>query len=88
MLVTTKKCLNLNFLTTQILNTTFFKIIKQVVANELYLHEQDPLEVENVANLPMYKPLVEKLRKKLIAGWRGALPRKNNELFETKFNIL
>ena len=68
--------------------TLFCKIIKQVVANELYLHEQDPLEVENVANLQMYESLVEKLRKKLIAGWRGALPRKNNEFFEAKFNVL
>jgi len=67
---------------------TFTPDFHQVVANELYLHEQDPLEVENVANLPMYKPLVEKLRKKLIAGWRGALPRKNNESFKAKFNIL
>ena len=62
--------------------------MKQVVANELYLHEQDPLEIENVASLQMYEILVKKLKSKLIAGWRGALPRRENETFQTKSNML
>lgn len=55
---------------------TLFKAnFTQVHARELYLREQDPLEVYNVADMSLYRLLVEKLRKKLIAGWRHALPK-------------
>ena len=47
----------------------------QVHARELYLRDSDPLEVYNVADMPVYKPLVEEMRKKLIAGWREAMPK-------------
>jgi len=67
---------------------TFTPDFNEVVANELYLHEQDPLEIENVASLQMYEILVKKLKSKLIAGWRGALPRRENETFQTKSNML
>jgi len=47
----------------------------KVHARELYLRESDPLEIYNVANLAMYRSLVTDLRKKLIAGWKDALPK-------------
>lgn len=46
----------------------------QVYANELYLHDVDPLEDNNVAMNPKYRQLVKDLHEKLIAGWRHALP--------------
>jgi len=49
----------------------------KVYAKELYLHEEDPLEMVNVADdsisLP-YTKLIKSLSKRLIAGWRAALP--------------
>ncbi|CAK8686411.1 unnamed protein product [Clavelina lepadiformis] len=54
---------------------TFQADFNSVYARELYLRDSDPLEVYNVGNLPMYEDLVMKMRKKLIAGWREALPK-------------
>nr|XP_039260210.1 iduronate 2-sulfatase-like isoform X2 [Styela clava]XP_039260211.1 iduronate 2-sulfatase-like isoform X3 [Styela clava] len=54
---------------------TFYANFSQVYARELYLHDIDPLEDNNVASEPSSKQLVRKLRKKLIAGWRNALPK-------------
>ena len=50
-------------------------ILFQVHARELYLRDSDPLEVYNVADIPVYKSIVEELREKLTAGWREALPK-------------
>ena len=43
-------------------------------ALELYDHQADPNETENVANKPENKDLIERLRAQLTAGWRKALP--------------
>ncbi|XP_064638663.1 iduronate 2-sulfatase-like [Lineus longissimus] len=45
-----------------------------VHARELYLHETDSLEDENLADNPNYKELVEKFSFSLKLGWRAALP--------------
>jgi len=54
---------------------TFTANFANVYARELYLHDSDPLEVYNVASFPYYSELVLKLQRKLIAGWRKALPK-------------
>jgi len=41
---------------------------------ELYDHQRDPGENENLAGLPESATLVAELRERLVAGWRGALP--------------
>jgi arylsulfatase A-like enzyme len=46
----------------------------QVLARELYDHEQDPGENANVASQPRYAAVVSGLSRQLAAGWRGALP--------------
>lgn len=61
----------LNYITTYF----FFSFIYQVHASELYLRDSDPLEVYNVAYNPHYQDLVQIMKKKLIAGWRSALPK-------------
>jgi len=45
-----------------------------VLARELYNHELDPGENENVAENILYQPIVLKLSKALHDGWRAALP--------------
>lgn len=55
--------------------TTYTADFTTVHARELYLHESDPLEIYNVADFPLYHHLVERLRVKLIAGWRYSLPK-------------
>lgn len=47
-------------------------------ARELYLHESDPFEMNNVAGLKEYGYLVHLLSKKLKQGWRRALPREQD----------
>jgi hypothetical protein len=47
----------------------------EVVAQELYLHRQDPNEDANVAYFPEHTALVQTLSVKLREGWRGALPQ-------------
>ncbi len=48
---------------------------KHFRAVELYDHQTDPGENENIAGRSENAELVEKLMKKLHAGWRAALPR-------------
>lgn len=54
---------------------SYFANFSQVHAKELYLRDDDPLEDYNVAYDEKYADLAESLRKKLIAGWRNALPK-------------
>ncbi len=44
------------------------------VARELYDHQEDPQENVNLAGLPEYKELVQKLSRQLHAGWKAAVP--------------
>jgi hypothetical protein len=46
-----------------------------VEAVELYDHQADPQENQNLAAEPGQQPLVERLLTQWRAGWRGALPR-------------
>ncbi|XP_022256720.1 iduronate 2-sulfatase-like isoform X2 [Limulus polyphemus] len=46
-----------------------------VHAQELYLHEDDPLEDHNKAGFREYKKLVANLSKQLREGWRAELPK-------------
>jgi len=46
----------------------------KVDAIELYDHQIDPQENQNLANRPEHKALVEKLTAQWRAGWKGALP--------------
>ena len=52
------------------------KKIGKVAATELYDHETDPAENDNVAGLSANADLVARLRKQLDAGWRDAVPPK------------
>ncbi|MCX7012291.1 MAG: sulfatase [Candidatus Sumerlaeota bacterium] len=45
-----------------------------LIANELYDHQDDPLENVNLANRAENKGLVEQLTKQLEAGWKAAAP--------------
>lgn len=45
-----------------------------VVARELYDHQSDPYESENLAERPELRQLVEDLSRQLRAGWQAALP--------------
>jgi iduronate 2-sulfatase len=45
------------------------------VAHELYDHESDPAENQNIAGHPEQKELLEKLAVQLKAGWQGAKPQ-------------
>ncbi len=45
-----------------------------VVARELYDHQSDPWESQNLVNRPEVRQLVEKLSQQLRAGWQSALP--------------
>jgi len=47
----------------------------KVDAIELYDHQTDPQENQNLAQRPDHAALVEKLMMQWKAGWRGALPR-------------
>ena len=47
---------------------------KTVLARELYDHELDPLESENLADKPEMQSTVEELSRLLRAGWQAALP--------------
>ena len=47
----------------------------KVVALELYDHQKDPQENQNIANLPESKALVDNLLKQLRAGWQAARPK-------------
>lgn len=47
----------------------------EVIAYELYDHQNDPAENVNVANDPANKKLIGQLDKQLNAGWKGALPK-------------
>jgi arylsulfatase A-like enzyme len=49
---------------------------EKVVAVELYDHQRDPQENENVAARPENKALVAQLSAQLRVGWRAALPEK------------
>jgi arylsulfatase A-like enzyme len=44
------------------------------VATELYDHQTDPDEGENVADRPENTEIVEKLKKQLASGWKGNAP--------------
>ncbi|KAK7103163.1 iduronate 2-sulfatase-like [Littorina saxatilis] len=45
-----------------------------VLARELYVHADDPLENWNMADVTSHGPLVTQLSTQLRAGWRNALP--------------
>jgi iduronate 2-sulfatase len=45
------------------------------ISQELYDHQDDPAENENVAARPENKERLEKLAAQLAAGWKGATPR-------------
>jgi arylsulfatase A-like enzyme len=47
----------------------------KVEAVELYDHQADPQENQNLAGEPARQALVEQLMKQWRSGWRGALPR-------------
>jgi iduronate 2-sulfatase len=47
---------------------------KTVVARELYDHERDPHEMQNVAGRPQNGQAVTELARVLAAGWKSALP--------------
>jgi len=46
----------------------------QVFARELYIHDLDPQENQNVVSDPQYASLVQDLSNTLHAGWRTAVP--------------
>lgn len=45
-----------------------------VTATELYDHQTDPHENQNIADVPENRPIVEKLAQQLKAGWQAARP--------------
>jgi arylsulfatase A-like enzyme len=45
------------------------------VTQELYDHQTDPAENQNVAALPEHKELLTQLAAQLKAGWKGAVPK-------------
>ena len=45
-----------------------------VVATELYDHQEDAAENDNVADLPANAALVARLQEQLDAGWQAAVP--------------
>lgn len=47
---------------------------KEYVAYELYDHEIDPQQNNNIAGLPQNEQIVKRLSAQLKAGWRAALP--------------
>ncbi|MCX6564330.1 MAG: sulfatase [Candidatus Aminicenantes bacterium] len=47
----------------------------RLVAVELYDHETDPMENENIAEAPANKDLVTRLARQLAEGWRAARPK-------------
>ncbi len=50
---------------------------KEQAAKELYDHQTDPAENENIAGNPNYKEIVQTLAAQLRAGWQKALPEQN-----------
>jgi arylsulfatase A-like enzyme len=48
---------------------------RQVVAQELYDHQADPAENQNVAGLAENKELLSKLSSRLAGGWKAAKPQ-------------
>ena len=46
----------------------------RIDALELYDHQTDPQENQNLARLPEHRALVEKLTAQLRAGWKAARP--------------
>ena len=46
-----------------------------IVATELYDHQNDPQENQNIADRPQSRAIVEQLSRQLKAGWRGAKPQ-------------
>jgi iduronate 2-sulfatase len=52
-------------------------------AVELYDHQTDPQENENIANEPQNAELVKTLTEQWLKGWRGAVPPKHAG-FESK----
>ena len=57
--------------------TEWAKPSRDFHAVELYDHQKDPEENENVAYRPGYAQLVERLTKQLHAGWTAAKPPRN-----------
>ncbi|EMI52842.1 sulfatase family protein [Rhodopirellula sallentina SM41] len=45
-----------------------------VIAEELYDHQTDPQENENVAGHPEYAPILKELRRQWKGGWQAAIP--------------
>jgi iduronate 2-sulfatase len=46
----------------------------KVIARELYDHQRDADEMNNIASQPKHKEVVEDLSKMLAKGWKAALP--------------
>ena len=42
------------------------------LAHELYDHQHDPLENDNIADVPENKSLVDELTRQMRAGWKAA----------------
>jgi len=47
----------------------------KLLDKELFDHDTDPQENQNLANQPQYKEIIDSLSLKLAAGWRQALPK-------------
>jgi iduronate 2-sulfatase len=50
----------------------------QLIAVELYDHQVDPMENENIASNPDQQVLVQQLSAQLKAGWQAALPKRES----------
>ena len=50
---------------------------EEIVARELYDHENDPREMRNVAKLERNRETIDRLARVLSAGWKKALPERD-----------
>ncbi len=51
------------------------RLDRRLVARELYDHETDPLENENIASMPGNEELLKRLAQTLSQGWQAAKPK-------------
>lgn len=52
----------------------------EALAEELYDHQNDPLEMKNLAPLSEYATILKSHQRQLKAGWQNALPKKHNPI--------